>query len=352
MKRTEYWERLAGSIQGKKMKHHACFLFLDAPFCCSITGVSMSDYYASASTMMECQLKAYDMIGGYGFLYADFGVVAEGTAYGGVLRRDPVGVLSLKPAGIETLEDVRVMKPADLQGDNLMAESLRIMEYMAAHKPDDYALETTRVIAPFTTGAMLRGISDFCADLYEDPVMVTEMMDLLCEDLIRYVKAQEQILGHEAPYILLADDLSSFLSREMFDTYIRPVYDKFYSAFPNAQRWLHNDADAAHIAASIADAGFQVWHAGYCIDVHQAMKDCNDRVSIVGNLPPVRMLQEGTPDSVYQTVCDFVRSCNGNTKYVISVGGYVPWDTPLENIRAMIQAVDDCGTEEEDTGSV
>lgn len=324
------------------MEKHPFFLFIDAPFCSSVTGVSMTEYYGSAATMMECQLQAYDRIGGYGFLYADFGVVAEGTAYGAELRRDSMGALSLKPSGIETLEEALALPPADIFGNNLMGESLRVMEYMSAHKPADYELETTRVIAPFTAAAMVRGISDLCADIYEAPELVLVLMDRICEDSIRYVKEQERIMGHEAGYIMLADDLSSFLSREMFDTYIRPAYDKFYQAFPNARRWLHNDANAAHIAEGIADAGFSLWHAGDCIDVYQAMADTRSEVSIAGNLSPVRVLRNGTPDTVYQNTCDFIRACGGNTKHIISAGGYVSWDTPVENIKAAMRAVEDC----------
>lgn len=342
MDRSIYKERLEKSIRGEKLEKHPFFLFIDAPFCSSVTGVPMTAYYGSAAAMMECQLQTYDKIGGYGFLYADFGVVAEGTAYGAKLRRDPMGVLSLKPSGIETLEEVLALPPADIYGDNLMGESLRVMEYMSAHKPADYELETTRVIAPFTVAAMVRGISDLCADIYEEPELVLALMDRICEDSIRYVKEQERIMGHEAGHIMLADDLSSFLSREMFDTYIRPVYEQFYQAFPNASRWLHNDANAAHIAGGIADAGFSLWHAGDCIDVHQAMADARNRVSIAGNLPPVGVLQKGTPDTVYQDTCALISACGGNTKHVISAGGYVPWDTPVENIKSMMQAVEDC----------
>ena len=180
------------------MEKHPFFLFIDAPFCSSVTGVSMTEYYGSAATMMECQLQAYDRIGGYGFLYADFGVVAEGTAYGAELKRDSMGALSLKPSGIETLEEALALPPADIFGNNLMGESLRVMEYMSTHKPADYELETTRVIAPFTAAAMVRGISDLCADIYEDPELVLALMDRICEDSIRYVKEQERIMGHEA----------------------------------------------------------------------------------------------------------------------------------------------------------
>lgn len=342
MDQAIYQERLEKSIRGEKLERHPFFLFIDAPFCSSVTGVSMTEYYGSAAAMMECQLQTHDATGGYGFLYADFGVVAEGTAYGAKLRRDLMGVLSLNPSGIETLEEVLSLPPADIYGENLMGESLRIMEYMAAHKPAGYELETSRVIAPFTAAAMVRGISDLCADIYEDPEMVLALMDRICEDSIRYVKEQERIMGHEARHIMLADDLSSFLSREMFDTYIRPGYDKFYQAFPNAQRWLHNDANAAHIAEGIADAGFQLWHAGDCIDVHQAMADVRSEVSIAGNLSPVRVLKNGTPDSVYRDTCALIKDCGGNTKHVISAGGYVSWDTPLENIRSMMQAGEDC----------
>ena len=341
MTRQEYEQRLEGSIAGEKLNRQPIHFFIDAPFCCSVTGVPMQEYYASPQTMMECQLETYDKIGGFGSLYADFGVVAEGSAYGGQVRSDPTGVLALRPSGIETLEDVQKLEPMDLYGDHFVGKSLRIMEYMVQHKPEDYRVDITRVIAPFTTAASLRGISDFCSDIYEDPDMVFALLDRVCEDLIRYVREQERIIGHPARYILLADDISSFLSPASFREFVKPYYEKFWAAFPYAQRWLHNDADAAHLAGAIAAAGVSLWHAGSGIDVHKAMADAGNRVRIVGNLHPIHVLRDGTPDSVYEATCGFIRECKGNTKHVVSVGGYVTWDTPVENVKAMIQAADD-----------
>lgn len=335
-------DQLEKSIRGEKMDRHAFFFFMDAPFVCSAAKVSMSDYYADPAVMMECQLQVYDRIGGCGFLYADYGVVAEGTAYGGAVKTDPIGVMALKASGMGTLEDAAALKPADLYGDNLMAQSLKTMEYMVSHKPEGYEVETTRIMAPFTAAAMLRGVSDFYVDIYEEPEMAEALMDLILNDSIRFVKEQERILGHDTEYILVADDLSSFISKEMYDEYVKPRYEKFYSAFPNAQRWLHNDANASRVASSIADAGFQLWHAGSSVNIHKAMADCRNEVSIAGNLSPLQVLQEGNPDTVYQAVCDFVRSCEGNTKHVISPGGYLAWNTPVENVKAFIQAVEDC----------
>lgn len=337
----EYRQRLEGSISGDKVDRQPVHFFIDAPFCCSVTGIPMGEYYSSAQTMMECQLETYDKIGGFGTLYADFGVVAEGSAYGGVVCADPTGVLALRPNGIETLEDVMRLRPMDLYGDHLVGRSLRIMEYMVSHRPAGYEVETTRVIAPFTTAAMVRGLSDLCADTYEDPEMVKALLDLVVEDLIRYVKEQERILGHPAKRILLADDISSFLGLSAFQEFVRPYYDRFWAAFPHSQRWLHNDANAAHLAGAIADAGFQLWHAGSCIDVHKAMTDAEGRVSIAGALHPIHVLKDGTPDTVYRTVCDFIRACQGNPKHIVSAGGYITWDTPVENVKAVICAADD-----------
>ena len=337
---TEYKERLNGSIAGKKLDHHAVHFFIDAPFCCSVTGVPMSEYYANAETMLECQMETYDKIGGYGMLYPDFGVVAEGSAYGARVISDPTGVLALRPNGIETLEDVLALKPMELYGDHLVGRTLRFMEYMVAHK-GSYEVDTTRVIAPFTTAACVRGISDFCADIYADPDMVSALLELVTGDLIRFVREEERILGHRAERILLADDISSFLSRATFEEFVKPTYERFWAAFPYAERWLHNDANAQHIAPDIADCGFALWHAGHCIDVHKAMADSRNEVSIVGTLHPIHDLRDGTPESVYNKTCEFIRSCGGNTKHIVSVGGYVTWDTPVENVKAMIQAADD-----------
>ena len=56
----------------------------------------------------------------------------------------------------------------------------------------------------------------------------------------------------------------------------------------------------------------------------------------------IRLFEKARDQTVYQDTCALISACGGNTKHVISAGGYVPWDTPVENIKSMMQAVEDC----------
>ena len=58
-----------------------------------------------------------------------------------------------------------------------------------------------------------------------------------------------------------------------------------------------------------------------------------------GNLDPIAVLMNGTPDKVAEEAERIVRTCHGEGGYIFCTGEMNPRDVPPENMRAMIQAV-------------
>lgn len=55
---------------------------------------------------------------------------------------------------------------------------------------------------------------------------------------------------------------------------------------------------------------------------------------LLGNLDPVRVLRDGTAESV----CDAVAECHrqAGSRYVVGAGCEIPRDTPKANVRALV----------------
>lgn len=317
-----------------------CKLFFNYPFINSLTGVPLSKYFNDAKTMMNAQIQAYEMLNIDPVISPDFGTVLETGALGGCIRFDNSGYPVVYPAKIATIEDVKHLKVIDPYNGGYLTKALEMLSFMKANAPRKCKVNPIMTIGPFTVAAQLQGISDFCLNIYDDPDMVKMLLDIIVESEIIYLKEQEKILG-SLDCILIGDDISSFVSEELYREFVMPTYEKIYNQFPYTKRWLHNDANAGHLAGAIADCGFELWHVGDCIDIVKACQGARYKVKVVGNLSPTKCLKDGTVDSVSKASEQLIERFDKCDKYILSAGGYISFGTPLENVLAMIRVAKD-----------
>jgi uroporphyrinogen decarboxylase len=65
----------------------------------------------------------------------------------------------------------------------------------------------------------------------------------------------------------------------------------------------------------------------------------NNRVALMGNIPPRDVLAEGTPAGVRRSVTEMLNTLDDTSRLIVSCGGGMPPNAPSENIRALISAV-------------
>jgi uroporphyrinogen-III decarboxylase len=340
--RERNFRRLKESIEGKASDGHAVFNFYTYPFFQSVTGVNLDDYFHKPEVTLKCQLEALELLDGIGNLVPDMGSVAEASGLGSIVQFDNKGFISAHPnpkiAEVFDASDLDWLEPADPYADNYMAKALTTLQYMVDHCPEGYRVNPHPLMGPFTVGAMLRGISDFCADTISEPDLVNRILDVVVETQIRFLKAQEKILG-TLHHILVADDLSAFLSEPSFREFVLPRYEQVFKDFPNTQRWLHNDSTARHIATAIADSGMVAWQYLQDISPQDALELTRGEVTLLGGLSPLD-LQKWTAEETYDKCIETLKSFGGNNRCVLSAGGSVN-QVPIENLKAMFKAADD-----------
>ncbi len=332
--------RLLKSIRGEKPDAHPFYLWFNFPFVKSVTGVDMDRYFHDPATMFEAQLELISQLDGCAAFYPDFGVVPESSGLGGKIRFDNKGFISVSASGINGMEDVRKMKPADPYGSNYMRKCLETLDYMKTHMPQGkgYALDAAKLVGPFTVAAQTYGITELCLEIYDNPDLVKALIDIAAETGIRFMKEQEKILG-KLDYILIADDIAAFLSEKDFREMVVPSYDRIFAEFPGVERRYHNDANAFHLAGAIADAGFSLWHMGHMFSILDAAAKSDNRITICGDLEPV--VFAGLSEEEAENACnELLTRFDGNTSLVLSTGGFFSYGTPIANVKALMRSAD------------
>ncbi|MDR2932680.1 MAG: uroporphyrinogen decarboxylase family protein [Oscillospiraceae bacterium] len=336
--RDRTFMRLKQSIAGQESDGHAVFFYYTYPFYQSVTHVDLNAYFHDPKVTFDVQLEVLELLERCGSFAPDEGAVAECSALGASVIFDEHGFISVKPAELEELDDVLAIKPGDPYGDNYMRRALESLEYMLQHAPADLKVNPPVMHGPFTVAAQLRGISDMCMDILVEEDKAKALLEVCTETCIRFLKAAEKMMGGQLHHILVADDISSFLSPDQYREWVVPYYRMIFKEFPGVQRWLHNDASAEHLLDQIEEAGWDAWQYAPAIDSLKALERTQGKVSLMGGLNPVE-LQSLTEEETYNHCMEKLQYFGGKTKLVLAPGGSVN-QVPIDNLKANLRAAD------------
>ncbi len=328
-------ELIDNSIKGEKLDAIPVMFFINYPFVSSVTGVSLRDYFFNPDIMMKAQHDTYQAIGLEPLYTADFGTIAECSSMGAKVVFDSHGYPSVEKIVDKSIFELAQLPPGDPQNDNYMKKALDTLIYMRDNALKG-SVNHTLLIGPITAAATLIGIVEFCLELYDDLDSVKKLLIRVTDTIISFYKAQEEILG-EAKVILISDDLSSLLNPELFMDIAIPAYKRIFKAFPNAERWLHNDADSAHIAELISKTGFDLWHFGSCLNMNEIREKVSGRLSLVGNLDPINEVRNLDETKLRSLVKDKIKIIKGDNKFILSAGGFINEGTPPKNLQIILE---------------
>jgi uroporphyrinogen decarboxylase len=103
-----------------------------------------------------------------------------------------------------------------------------------------------------------------------------------------------------------------------------------------------SEHNLAHIQAQAA-TGVDALSVGPGVDIALVKYAVGDRICIVGNLDPIGVLLEGTPEQVCAETRRVMMAGKQNGGYIFNSGEMVPRMTPEENIRAMVETAREFG---------
>lgn len=306
----------------------------------SATGVNLREYLFDPKLMFETQMHLCSLLDGGISLIPDGAMLPENEALGAELVFTN-GYPTTKHQDCVMIGSIARSDPVNPYNGKLMEALLEALKYMRGHAPNDVSVEPTFITGPFSLAASVCGISDFLVGLYEEPDTVKQCLEMVAETEIAYLKEQEKILG-PLDRISMSDDVSAFLSPEMFREFVLPTYDRVRAAFPHSQHWLHNDADTSKIYRDICGYGFDLWHVGYVVDIVKIAHDTPDSKTVLaGNLVPLDDLACKTTEDALGLAKDLLAQFDNSSRFAISAGGFLATGTPVETVRAIMHLADE-----------
>lgn len=200
---------------------------------------------------------------------------------------------------------------------------------------------------PFTVACNLRGATELCLDLYEDPRFVRELLDFITEAIIVRIKAVMAFQGTPCPQPGwgFADDSIQLLSQAQYREFVYPCHrrllDTFSQGGPNSIHLCGNVQ--RHLPMLQQEFNIQDFDLGFPVDLGQARRELGPGALLRGNLHP-ELLRKGPPAAIREETARILRSgVMAGRRYIFCEGNNVAPNTPLEHFQEAYDTVRELG---------
>lgn len=240
--------------------------------------------------------------------------------------------------------------------DGIMAKNARFLEHIG-ERIRDYTFMGLPVRGvspsglgtdgPFTAAACIRGATEICLDIYEDPDFARELLNFITEATIVRIKAWRERLGHEMrPRCWgFADDSIQLLSPETYREFVLPCHKRLVSELAGeGPHSIHLCGDATRHFRTIRDElNVNAFDTGYPVDFAWLRAELGPGVQINGG-PTVAFLQRATPGEVRDEVRRILSTgVMEGGRFVLREANNMSPGIPEENVAAMYHAAREYG---------
>jgi len=252
---------------------------------------------------------------------------------------------------LESLADARKLTVPDPHTGGRMPVYIQAARELSRRLGDRVAIRGTGT-GPLSLASYLLGGQNLLVKLAEMSRGMTTaaeekdfalLMEVASDTALAFLKAQTEAGQHIA---YLGDSLAScdMISPEAYRRYVFPYHKRVFDALRDhcgrhgAHAMLHACGDNTAVLDEFAATGAEIYEVDSKIDLGEAKRRIGDRVCLIGNLDPAGALMSAGPDEVRREAEECLAAAPDGDGFILGTGCFVAWDTPLENLRAMVRA--------------
>lgn len=189
------------------------------------------------------------------------------------------------------------------------------------------------VIGPFTLAGELAGVTDFCMLLLDDPSFSKQLIKFCTDVIMEYA---ESLFDQGLDVIAVLDPTAVLLSKKQFQEFALPYFCALLSHLRKPLIY-HICGDTTHIVEDMGTSGAYGLSLDSMVDLLSVAQIIPQEVNIIGNLDPVEVFLNSSPQEVEQETLKLLQKMKGIPNFILSSGCDIPQNTPLENIEAFMR---------------
>ena len=193
-------------------------------------------------------------------------------------------------------------------------------------------------VAPFSLAGRLMDVTEIMYWCYDEPETVHTVLKKCTEFLINYIKA---LKSAGADGVILAEPVAGLLSPALEEEFSAPYTKQLAEAVKDDEFVVvyHNcGMGVARMKDSIYANSCDAYHFGNVIDLAEMLEGSPEDKPVMGNIDPVGMFKDGTPEMMKDTVYALLKKCSAYPNFLLSSGCDIPINATIENIAAFFNA--------------
>lgn len=220
----------------------------------------------------------------------------------------------------------------------------RVQEYLKANRIVASRVKDKPIyggcIGPFSLAGRLFDLSELMMSMYMEPETVTLLLDKCTAFITAYVQAMKEtgisgvIMAEPAAGLISNDDCLQYCT-----VYVKKIIDAVQD--DTFKVILHNCGNTGHCTDAMVQSGAWALHFGNRADMVEALQACPPELPVLGNIDPVGIMQQASPEQVYAAVSELLEKTSEFDNYILSSGCDVPPHTSIANIQAFYKALND-----------
>ena len=186
--------------------------------------------------------------------------------------------------------------------------------------------------------ADLRGVQTLLTDLIQRPAWVHDLLEHCADVAVDFALAQ---IEAGADIIGLGDAVASQISPRMYEEFALPFEQRIFDAVRRAGAIarLHICGDITHLLPLVSVARPHIVDLDWMVRIPDAVSILPADILVCGNIDPVAVVLEGTPERVYEGTLQCLQQ--GQGRLIAGAGCEIPDGTPHENLAAQARAIRD-----------
>ncbi len=326
-------ERVFAHLEGRQVDHLP-LMPITMMFACNQIGARYRDYCTDYRVLVEGQTRTAEK---FGFDYvntmsdpareaADCGATVE------YFDHQPVALVEDK-ALLADKSKLASLKIPDPLGGGRMHNGIKALALFKERVGSEKVIEGW-VEGPMAEAADLRGINTVMLDFFDDPGFVRDLFAFVIEMELRFAKEQVKA---GADIIGIGDAAASLVGPQIYNEFIWPFEKKLVDGIHalGTRTRLHICGNTRPLLEGMGKLGCAIVDLDYLSPMADGRRKMGPDQVLLGNVNPVLILRNGTPEMVTNTVA----ACHRDTgqRFIAGPGCEVPKDTPEENLRAFCE---------------
>ena len=301
-------------------------------FAADLIGAKYRDYATDYQVLVEGQLRAAEQFD-FDYVSCISDPTREAADCGAALEffDDQPPAIDESRARLADKTALATLAGPEPLGGGRMHDRVRAAAGFKGKVKQDKVIEGW-IEGPCAEAADLRGINTLMMDFYDDPAFVRDLFEFVVEMELRFAQAQVDagidVMG-------VGDAAASLVGPKIYEELVWPYEQKLVDGVHamGAGVRLHICGDTRRILDGMGRLGCEIVDLDWMVPVSEAREAMGPKQVLLGNIDPVAVLRNGTPETVHDAVAECHRQAG--QRYIVGAGCEVVRDTPHENLRAI-----------------